>query len=408
MPSEEPPDDDQSPSGPPLPPEDRLWRHPSELGAFGVDDPAATRGGSTDGPTPAAGTSTDRPAGHRRGALAAVALASCLVGAVVALAGVALFGSDEDKDPADTTTFASGPTSVSVRTATTLGAAGGVARSVARIVVRDGSRWVTGAGTLVDEHGSVVTAASLVTGATQMRVTFEDGTARTATMVGTDPDTGLAVIHVDAPGVAPAQLADEPPTVGERVTLVTGPTDDASGARMLAGQVRTVDDAVQTTSGVHDGMLEIDREVLPDHDGCGVADADGRLVGVSLTGDPNDGRGGVVPADVVADVADDLVSSDAEPHAWLGIEAVDLTGPETTLLGVDGGARLTKVVEGSPAARAHLATGDVVISIDGRTARSTAGAGHDPRPARRQARRPVRHARHQADGLTAAGARTGG
>jgi serine protease Do len=208
-------------------------------------------------------------------------------------------------------------------------------------------------------------------------VTFEDGQSRRATLVGTDSKTGLAVVHVDAPGVEPVRMADEPLTVGERVTLVTGPTEGSSSGRMYLGQVSTVDDEVHTTAGVLDGMVEIDREVLPDHDGCAVADPAGRLVGVSLTGDPSDGRGGVVPADVVADVMQHLVRGDDEPHAWLGIEGVDLTGDETTLLGVDGGARLTKVVAGSPAARAHLDTGDVVIRIGGRTIRSTADVVDD-------------------------------
>ena len=79
-------------------------------------------------------------------------------------------------------------------------------------------------------------------------------------------------------------MADEPPTIGEQVTLVTGPTEDRSSGRLLIGEVSSVDDEVRTTSGVLDGLVEIDREVLPDHDGCGVADPEGRLVGLRLGG----------------------------------------------------------------------------------------------------------------------------
>jgi S1-C subfamily serine protease len=372
MPSEELPDDDPSPSGPPLPPEDRLWRHPSELGAYGSDAPEAFAAGSTSSPrSQLAGPA--RAGGRSRGTLAAVALASCLVGAVLALAGVALLRSEDDPETADTATVATSRSSVSLRTATTLGSAGELAPSVARIVVRLGDRWVSGAGTLVDDRGSVVTAASLVAGASQLTVTFEDGKLRKAEMVGTDDSSGLAVIHVDADGLEPVRMAATPPTVGEQVTLVAGPAEDGHAARTLVGHVRTVDSPGRTTAGTVDDVVEIDREVLPDHDGSGVADTQGRLVGVSLTGDPNDGRGDVVPADVVAHVTDELVAAGAEPRAWLGIVAVDLDDAQATALGVDGGARLTKVEAGSPAGRAGLASGDVVVEID----RSTIASASD-------------------------------
>lgn len=373
MSSEEPPDDDPSPSGPPLPPEDRLWRHPSELGAFGVDRTDAPQPGSG---APAAasfvGTTAPRSPGRGRGTLAIIALASCLVGAVVALAGNAFLHTEDDNDSSDHAPRAAAvPTTVSLTTATTTGAAGDVAPAVARIVARIGDRWISGAGTLVDGKGSLITATSLVVGASQLLVTFDDGRIRKATMVGTDQQSGLALLHVDPTGVEPVRLSTADPTVGDTVALVAGPGDDGRTTPLVVGHVEAVGNQVQTTTGVLDDMVEIDKEVLPDHDGAGVADAEGELIGVGVAGDPSDGRGDVVPAAVVARVTNDLRTEAAKPHAWLGIEAVDLARSEATLLHVDGGARLTDVVDDSPAAKAGLATGDVVVALDGRRIGST-------------------------------------
>ena len=292
-------------------------------------------------------------------------MASCLVGAVVALAGATFLRTDDDSDSSErAATVTSAPSTVSLRTTAISGAASVVAPSIARIVVRIGDRWTSGAATLVDSHGSLVTAASLVTGASQLVVTFDDGRLRNAKIVDTDRASGLAVLHVDATGIQPVRMATAAPTVGETVTLVTGPADDGGAASTVVGHVESIGNQAQTTTTAVDDLVEIDTEILPDRAGGGVADASGRLVGVSLAGDPSDGRGDVVPARVVTRVTDEAASASAAPHAWLGIEAVDLEEAE--------GARLTKVVADSPAARAGLATGDVVVAIDGRAIHSTA------------------------------------
>ena len=72
-----------------------------------------------------------------------------------------------------------------------------------------------------------------------------------------------------------------------------------------------------------------------------------------------------IPMDIVRGVVDDIIATGAARHAWLGLEGSDLDALRASQVGVVGGAKVTKVVDGSPAAQAGLAPDDVIISIDG-------------------------------------------
>ena len=164
----------------------------------------------------------------------------------------------------------------------TLSAAGGIAPSVARIVVRAGNRWITGAGTLVDAHGSVVTAASLVTGASVMRVHVRGRPVPAGHVGGHGQEAPAWPWSTSTtPASSPCAWPTSRRPSGSGSPWSTGPTDDSSSGRMYLGQVST-----RGRRGAHHRLAcstawsRSTVRCLPDHDGCAVADPAGRLVGV--------------------------------------------------------------------------------------------------------------------------------
>jgi S1-C subfamily serine protease len=116
------------------------------------------------------------------------------------------------------------------------------------------------------------------------------------------------------------------------------------------------------------GLIQTDRPMPPDADGGALADGDGDVVGMCVRLESEDGigmAGYAVPIDVATAVADDLVAHGRIRRAWLGVEGDNLDADEAAELGLDGGAVVEQVANGGPADASGLASGDVVVAVDG-------------------------------------------
>ena len=375
MPFDPEPDDDASGYGTPLPPEDRLWRHPSELGPHGPGGSRRSMEPMEIGwpPLPLSELPAGEPtaSSHRRGAMATVVVVSCLAGAVVAL-GVTMATRPRTiierpvaqlTTPAPRATVAFGPAVQVEDVATELGP------SMARLDVRRSGTWVTGAGVIVDDKGTVLTTSDLLAAGGQIIVTFDDGRARSASVVGVDALTGLAAVRTTATGRRAVPFASARAQVGQSVVLVGGPTTSAirtSRSTVSTAVIRASGRRVVEPSGVLHDMFEIDRDVLPDSAGGVLADREGNVLGIAVSDGHGDGVGYVVPGDVAQQVVRSLTIDGRVHRSLLGVQAVDLEPLAAESLGLAGGARLTEVSEGGPAAAGGLQVGDVIVSIDGR------------------------------------------
>jgi len=224
-----------------------------------------------------------------------------------------------------------------------------------------------GSGVVVDAEGHIVTNEHVVSGATNVRVTFESGTTLDAEVVGTDPSTDLALIRVDAPEDAlnPVPLGDSAGLrVGEPVLAIGNPFGYAGSASVgiVSGLGRSitspngfsVPDAIQTDAAVNRG-----------NSGGALLNADGELIGVpAQIADSgvaaNVGVAFAIPSDTAARVIAELKEDGTVEHPWLGVTVASV---DETLRGVDGigaerGALVTGVAAGGPAERAGLRIGD--------------------------------------------------
>lgn len=228
-----------------------------------------------------------------------------------------------------------------------------------------GSSAATGSGWVLDTEGHIATAAHVVDGATSIEVTFADGTTRTATLVGQDDSTDLAVLSIDPEG-----LTLHPLEAGSSADLEIGDAVMAIGSpfgyeqSVSTGVVSGLDRTIEAPNGftvAH--AFQTDAALNPGNSGGPILDASGKVVGmadqIATDGQAqqNSGVGFAVPSDLIAEVVGTLSSGERVEHAWLGVSTSDASG-------VDGAA-VAEVTAGGPAATAGLRAGDVVTAVDG-------------------------------------------
>lgn len=363
-------DGDEPDVGTPVHPDDRLWRHPSEL--------AWTAPGA--GPTPPPAAASALPArGPRPTRHWALAITSGLTGAALALGVVVLFSGAAGRG-ADPDAAVGRLTSAGTAATTPTGLASvaeAVLPSVVRIEVEDGTSGATGGtGVVLLDDGHVLTSARTVDGATSITLVVADGTAVPAQLVGIDHLTDIAVVapargHADDVTWVPASLGEPGDLdVGEAVVAVGAPLSGHRAASVSLGAVAAVGRRISTLRGeaLHD-MIETDVPVAPSAAGGALCDRSGAVVGLTTTSSSEtSGTGFATPIDAARAVAEALMHDGVVHHVWLGIEGSDAALASGAVAGLSsgGGVLVERVLAGTPAEAAGLQAGDLVLAVDDR------------------------------------------
>lgn len=350
-----PPDPEHERSGADPPsPDDRLWRHPSEIGA-GVAPPAAW-------------PHVARARRGRRTVLMGALAGACLAGGTVF---VAMWAARPSRS-----TSGSGPAVAVQSIATAASAALPTERlahdlgpSLASVRAMHDGAWVAGTGIWIDRRGTLLTAAPLVLGATQVVVVGQDDLARNAEVLGTDAATGVTVLAVGRTSGTPLRAPAGPARSGAAVAILGAPTSIAGSpspdATTALAAVRTSSMRTSLASGVMHDAVQLDRAVPADALGGVVVDAEGRVVAITIATDDASGTSTGSPADWALSAGSELRAHGKVTRAWLGVEAIDVDPATATERAGRGGAQLTSVTPESPAADAGLRAGDVLTSVDG-------------------------------------------
>jgi S1-C subfamily serine protease len=337
---------DDEPAPPLLPPEDRLWRHPSEVAGA----PALAVRGQT-GAT--AGSSGAR-------VVTVAVLASCIsmlmtVG-VVSVVRPFRTRVPVEPGPGRTDVDAAAPVGADVA-ALTARLRPAITQIVARLAGGE-RRW--GSGVVFRSDGLVLTTHHIVHGAEVVRVILDDGRDLTARVVGSDADTDIAVLDVEGDGFVTAPLASRRSAAGEPAITIGTPSGGAStGPLVRVSMVSAVGQEAGVEGRRFVDMIRTDAALAAGCSGGAVVDEAGDVIGIAVSNvTTEDGAAGfATPIDVARSVADQLVASGKVTRGWLGIDG------ETT----DGGALVRAVKAASPAESAGLQVDDVVVAVDGAT-----------------------------------------
>ncbi|MDQ2650772.1 MAG: S1C family serine protease [Actinomycetota bacterium] len=363
------PDDDDSEDeagfGPPLPPDDRLWRHPSEL---------REHGGLAGGPV--------RPlVADRTGPnLRTVALTSALAGAVLTAGLIALVGfvSPRSVDNDVVQKVALEPIVSVPMVRGDLGVTE-VTKRLEPAIVRidaDGADRRTGSGVLFRDDGLVLTSAHVVRDADALRVRLSDGRQLEGRLVGTDPLTDLAVVDLDGGDYPVAVLGTAKYLeVGATAVALGSSQSDHGDPTVFTGVVSALGSSAQGPDQMLHGLIQTDSPVWGNCSGGALVDAAGAVIGITsaAAGGSDRGVAYATPIDVARWVAGQIVAHGRMTRGWLGIEGTTLPDEGADALGVQGGAIVRDVHDGSPAAAAGLDADDVITNVDGHDIESIQG-----------------------------------
>ena len=226
-----------------------------------------------------------------------------------------------------------------------------------------------GSGVVLTEDGYIITCNHVVSGANNIKVSLNDGTEYTATVVGGDSTTDVAVLKIDATGLTPATIGDSDSlAVGQSVLAVGNPLGELGGTvtgGMISALNREVTIEDQTMS-----LIQMDASVSPGNSGGALFNASGDLIGIvnaKSSGDYAEGLGFAIPINTAYNVAMDLIQSGyVTGRPQLGISVITITDAATAArYGVtSAGIYISQVNPGSGAEKAGLQAGDRIVSVD--------------------------------------------
>ena len=230
-----------------------------------------------------------------------------------------------------------------------------------------------GSGVIISSDGYILTCAHVVSGASQITVTIGD-TDYTATVVGEDDTSDVAVLKIDATGLTPATVGDSDSlSVGDSVLAVGNPLGELGGT-VTSGIVSALNRSVtiQGTSSTNTmSLIQMDASVSPGNSGGGLFNMNGELIGLvnaKSSSSDAEGLGFAIPINDAIQVAQDLLENGyVSGRPYMGITYIAVTDAQTAAqLNVNAyGVYVVDVVQGGPADKAGLKVGDRIVSIDG-------------------------------------------
>lgn len=234
-----------------------------------------------------------------------------------------------------------------------------------------------GSGVVVDAvKGYVLTNNHVIDKADEITVTLRDGRSLSAKVVGRDPEADVAVIQVPAQNLTALPLADSDKLrVGDFVVAIGNPF--GLGQTVTSGIVSALG---RTGLGIegYENFIQTDASINPGNSGGALVNLRGELVGINTAilapGGGNVGIGFAIPANMARDIMRQLVTYGEVKRGRLGVAMQDLTPELAKAFNIkeQSGAVVAKVEKGSPADKAGLATGDVVVTVNGAAVRGAA------------------------------------
>lgn len=264
-----------------------------------------------------------------------------------------------------------------------------VSDSVVAIDVATSDGEAKGSGVVISDKGYIATNNHVISGAQQIQVTLASGAVYSAKVVGTDTTTDLAVIKLDNPpsDLKVAEFADSDNlAVGEAVMAIGNPLgyDDTATTGIVSALNRPVTVTDDSGSDIVTNAVQIDAAINPGNSGGPTFNAAGQVIGINSsiasTATSSDSAGSIgigfaIPSNLVKRVANEIIKDGKVKHVALGVTittgTVEADGVTRAGAKVTAGTSGSAVVSGSPADKAGLKVGDVIVAYDGNAVSST-------------------------------------
>ncbi|MEO1494237.1 MAG: Do family serine endopeptidase [Pseudomonadota bacterium] len=226
-----------------------------------------------------------------------------------------------------------------------------------------------GSGFIIEANGVIVTNNHVIDDADEITVVLSDGTELSATLIGADPKTDLAVLRVEAGRSLPTVPwgNSDAVQVGDWAIAIGNPF--GFGGTVTAGIVSARGRDIR--SGPYDDFLQVDASINRGNSGGPLFDQQGNVIGVNTAifspSGGNVGIGFAIPANQAREIVDDLIQNGEVERGWLGVSIQQVTPAIAESLGLSDarGALISELTEGGPAARDGLNRGDIIVGFGG-------------------------------------------
>ena len=232
-----------------------------------------------------------------------------------------------------------------------------------------------GSGVVVSREGYILTNDHVVEGVSEIRVTLHDGRTIEGKIVGSDPDTDLAVVRVSAPGLTPITFGQsDQAKVGDVVLAIGDPF--SVGQTVTMGIVSAVGREIDKANPFG-SFIQTDAAINPGNSGGALVDVNGNLIGINTLifsrSGGYQGIGFAIPVSLAKRVLEQIIETGSVTRGWFGVDVADISAELAESLGIKGtrGAIIGAIERGSPAEKSGLKLGDVIVGINGRTVPDT-------------------------------------
>jgi S1-C subfamily serine protease len=227
-----------------------------------------------------------------------------------------------------------------------------------------------GSGAIIDAAGHIVTNNHVIEGAQGLRVVLPDGRTFDARLIGRDPQTDLAVVKIEGQNLPVVPLAPRVNVaVGDWVVAIGNALGLPGGPTVTAGVVGALGRTLTEPNGVAlEDMIQTDAAINPGNSGGPLLNLAGEIVGINTAGIQGaEGLGFAVSVDTVHEVVPQLIQNGRVIRPFIGISTVEITPgvAATNNLPRQDGLLIVQVGGGTPAMRAGLRAGDIIVAVEG-------------------------------------------
>jgi len=224
-----------------------------------------------------------------------------------------------------------------------------------------------GSGFIIDPKGYILTNNHVIGGAEKIDATLASGEVLPGKIVGTCVSDDIAVVKVDGKNLPTAELGDSDQLkVGQTVFAIGNPFGLAGGPTVTKGVISAVKRSIRSERGLIENLVQTDASINPGNSGGPLVDVHGRVIAISTAIVPfAQGIGFAIPVNSAKRCATEIITHGRVIRPWLGVSGLSLT-PEIASyynLPVEKGALVTEVMPNSPAEKAEMERGDIILGF---------------------------------------------
>lgn len=227
-----------------------------------------------------------------------------------------------------------------------------------------------GSGFIFDERGFILTNYHVIEGAERIIVTLVDGRTFEAKFIGGYRGLDTAILKIDAENLVVAKMGDSDKIrVGQRVFAIGNPFGLAGGPTVTSGIISAVKRAIYSDRGIFRDLIQTDAAINPGNSGGPLVNIEGEVIGINTAIIPYaQGIGFAIPINAAKEVAREVMLYGSYARPWLGIAGISLNRQIALYydLPVEHGVLVVNVVPGSPADKAGIERGDIILEFNGK------------------------------------------